>query len=317
MKLQAGTHVKRLGTTRQRVVRQAQQHADGARVALKSQEGPPEQQRSGPISREFAKVLTLRERLRVYLAYIDESGSTQDVAKGGSKFYVLGCVLVRASQWAEAIDGLIGYRHYLNAEFGIQPQAEIKANYLLQNSATFRDLSLSEVARYFVYRGMLRLCSKRHIKAFAIVIRKELLVEDNVHDRAWILLLQTLQRLMTNQEEHVMILHDEAEDLRIRTLARTSQLAGHSELALTGAAVNAPFRRLVDYPVSRRSHESLFLQLSDLVAYAAFRQVFPPPARSVQIVPAKMWEELGAALAEVNQPPHASVRGIVEWPRLK
>lgn len=255
----------------------------------------------------------------MYLAYIDESGSTGDVAKGRSKSYVLGCVLVHASQWAEAFDGLLGYRQHLKTEFGLPSRAEVKANHLLQNAGAFHELSLSEVARHSLYRGMLRLCFRRHIKAFAVVLRKELLVKENVHDLAWILLLQTLQRLMTNQEEQVVIFHDEgAEDLRIRTLAHTSQLEGHSEHAFKGAAVSGPFRGLVDYPVSRQSHESLFLQLSDLVAYAAFRQVFPPPARAVQIVPAKMWEELGpAALAEVNESPDGSIRGIVEWPRHK
>jgi Protein of unknown function (DUF3800) len=131
------------------------------------------------------------------------------------------------------------------------------------------------------------------------------------------LLLQTLHRLMANQEDQVMILHDEAQDLRIRTLAQTCQRAGYSACAFKEATLHAPFRSLVDYPVSRRSHESLFLQLSDLVAYAAFRRVFPPPARSIQIVPTKMWEELGAALAEVDEPREASIRGIVEWPRHK
>ena len=254
----------------------------------------------------------------MYLAYIDESGSTGHVAKGASKSFVLGCVLVRASQWSKAFDGLLGYRQYMNTEFGIQPEVEIKANCLLRNNGTFRDLSLTEVARYSLYRGMLRLCSKRHIKAFAIVVRKEALVDENVHDLAWILLLQTLQRLTTKHGEQVMIFHDEGADLRIRTLAFTSQLAGHLEHAYKGAAFSAPFRGLVDYPVSRHSDESLFLQLSDLVAYAAFRQVFPPPHRSVQIVPATMWEELGsAALAEVNEPQVGGTRGIIEWPRYK
>jgi hypothetical protein len=253
----------------------------------------------------------------VYLAYIDESGSTGDVAKGCSKSYVLGCVLVRASQWAEAFDALNGYREHLKTEFGLPSRAEVKASHLLKNSGAFRELSLSEVVRHSVYRGMLRLCSRRHIKAFAIVVRKELLGEENVHDLAWILLLQTLQRLTTKQHEQAIIFHDEGKCLRIRTLAQTSQVGGCPEDAFKGAAVSAPFRGLVDYPVSRRSHESLFLQLSDLVAYAAFRHLFPPPARSVQIVPSQMWEELGAALADVNEPPDASARGIVEWPRLK
>jgi hypothetical protein len=59
---------------------------------------------------------------------------------------------------------------------------------------------------------------------------------------------------------------------------------------------------LVDDPVQRRSHESYFVQLADLSAYAAFRNVYPPPARPVQIVPQGMWLELGpAAFPEVNK----------------
>jgi hypothetical protein len=290
--------------------------ADGPLVALKSHEGPPDQQRPEPDSAEF-EVLTLRERLRVYLAYIDESGSAEDVARSRSKSYVLGCVLVRASHWAEAFDGLIGYRHFIRARFGIQLEAEIKANHLLRNSGTFQELSLDEMTRYSLYRGMLRLCFPCHIKAFAIVVKKEQLFEENAHDLAWILLLETLQRLAAKQEEQVLIFHDEAEDPRIRTLAQTSQRAGYSKDARNEATFKVPFRALVDYPVSRRSHDSPFLQLADLVAYAAFRQVFPPPTRSVQIVPARMWKELGAALAEVNEPLDGAIRGIVEWPRLK
>lgn len=252
----------------------------------------------------------------MYLAYIDESGSTGDVAKGGSKSYVLGCVLVRASQWATAFERLASYRHHLETEFGIQPHAEIKANHLLRNDG-FDGLSLPEAARHSVYRGMLRLCSKRHIEAFAIVVRKELLVKDNIHDLAWMLLLQTLQRLMANEQDQVLIFHDEGNDRRIRTLAQASQRTGHSKYGLEEASLNAPFHELIDYPISRRSHDSLFLQLADLVAYAAFRQVYPPPARSVQIVPARMWKELGEAVAEVDEPPDASLRGIVQWPRQK
>src|SRR6202008_1821657 len=97
-------------------------------------------------------------------------------------------------------------------------------------------------ARYSLYRGMLRLCFRRHIKAFAMVLRKERLIDQNVHDLSWILLLQPPQRLTSNREEQVVIFHDEGEDRRIRPLAQTSQLLGHSKRAFKGAEVTAPFR---------------------------------------------------------------------------
>lgn len=44
----------------------------------------------------------------MYLAYVDESGSKGPIASGGSKSFTLGCVLIRAAQWAGAFDGVIG-----------------------------------------------------------------------------------------------------------------------------------------------------------------------------------------------------------------
>jgi hypothetical protein len=254
----------------------------------------------------------------MYLAYIDESGSTGDVTKGGSKSYTLGCVLVRAAQWAAVLDGLIGYRRYLKKQFGLLARAKIKANHLLQNGAAFRDLALSEHARHALYRGMLRLCHKLDLKTFAIVIRKELLVSGDPHDYAWTFLLQRLERLTTKQGVQVMVIHDEGDDARVRALARRARRCGIAGSAFGTGYLRVPFRGLLDDPVSRRSHESLFLQLADLIAYAAFRRVFPPPARCVQIVPELMWDELAAArLSEVNQRSGGPSPGIVAWPRPK
>ena len=254
----------------------------------------------------------------MYLAYIDESGSTGAVATGGSKSYTLGCVLVKAAQWPDSFDGLIGYRRFLRKQFGLLARSEVKANHLLHNGADFRALALSERARHAIYRGMLRLCPKLELKVFAIVIRKELVYSGDPYDYAWTFLLQRLERITTKQQAQVLIIHDEGDDVRLRALARRNRRAGIAGSAFGPGFLRVPFRGLLDDPVSRRSHESLFLQLADLVAFAAFRRVFPPPARTVQIVPELMWDELaGARLAEVNQRSGGPSPGIVAWPRPK
>jgi hypothetical protein len=66
----------------------------------------------------------------VYLAYIDESGSTADFSKGGSKSYALACVLVAASRWTTVLGGLTRYRRYLERDFGLLASEEVKANHL-------------------------------------------------------------------------------------------------------------------------------------------------------------------------------------------
>lgn len=254
----------------------------------------------------------------MYLAYIDESGSTGDVAKGGSHSYTLGCVLLKASQWPGAFDGLIGYRRFLKKRFGVLARTEVKANHLLQNGGAFRDLALSERARHSIYRGMLRLCPKLGLKAFAVVIRKELVYAGDPYEYAWSFLLQRLERVTTKQDSQILIIHDEGDDLRVRTMARKTRRAGIAGSAFGTGFVKVPFRGLLDDPVSRRSHESLFLQLADLVAYAGFRRVFPPPPRAVLIVPELMWDELGhARFEEVNQRAGGPSPGIVAWPRPK
>lgn len=60
----------------------------------------------------------------------------------------------------------------------------------------------------------------------------------------------------------------------------------------------------------RRSHESYFIQLADLNAYAAFRRVFPGESFGEDI-----YEELGEArVTEVNRL-SGGPTGIVVWPK--
>jgi hypothetical protein len=250
----------------------------------------------------------------MHLAYVDESG---DRGVGGSRTYTLGCVLVRASQWADAFDGVIGFRRFLKSTLGVPVRAELKANHLLRNAGALQPLALSEHARYFIYRGLLRLQQQLQLSTFAIVINKSRL-HANVDPfvPAWTYLIQRLERLSTNNNgEEVLIVHDEGEVATIRTLARKARRAGTAG-SLFGGYLNVPFTRLLDDPVSRDSKQSYFLQLADLNAYAAFRRVYPPPARAVKIVPTLMWNELGnARYAAANMRAGGPSPGIVLWPR--
>jgi hypothetical protein len=132
----------------------------------------------------------------VHLAYIDESGSNGSVAIGGSLTFTLGCVMVEASKWPDVFDDVIDYRRFLKARFKIPMRAEIKANYLLRNAGPFRALSLSEQARFSVYRGMMRLQAKLELLSFAVVIRKDVMAARGVtfdpREVAWEYLIQRL-----------------------------------------------------------------------------------------------------------------------------
>jgi Protein of unknown function (DUF3800) len=103
------------------------------------------------------------------------------------------------------------------------------------------------------------------------------------------------------QGAEVLIVHDEGDALSVRTNARKARRAGTAGSAFGTGLLSVPFRNLLDDPVPRDSKQSYFLQMADLAAYAAFRRLYPPPARDVQIVPQTMWDELGTArLARVR-----------------
>jgi len=236
----------------------------------------------------------------VIIAYVDESG---DDGKGkGSKTYSLGCVMVDSGRWTEVFDQLIEHRRWVRSTFGIPVRAEVKANYLLRNGGPLRSNPLGEKARFALYRSFLRLQPKLGLDAFAVVIDKEQSANKfsgarAASDVAWEYLLQRLERRATKSspKTEVLLVHDEGDELTVRKRARKARRAGTAGSFFGTGLLKRPFDRLLDDPVPRTSHQSYFLQLADLDAYAAFRRLYPPPPRKVQIVPEAMWDELGSA----------------------
>jgi hypothetical protein len=258
----------------------------------------------------------------MHLAYVDESGNVGAPGAGGTLTFTLGCVLLDGSRWPDVFDDLIDYRRFLKARFGLPVRAEIKANYILRNGGPFRALKLSERARFAIYRGHIRLHPKLGFSTFAIVIRKDVMLARGLtydaRETAWEYLLQRLERFTTKGNTQVVLVHDEGEGMIVRRAARKARRAGSAGSAFGTGSLKRPARLIIDDPVSRQSHQSYFLQMADLVAYAAFRRVYPPPAPrpgSLQIVPQGMWDNLGAAaFAPANSLSGRPAVGIVAWP---
>jgi hypothetical protein len=165
---------------------------------------------------------------------------------------------------------------------------------------------------------LMRLQAKLGLLAFAIVVRKDIMAIGGLnHDPrqvAWEYLLQRLERFTTKTTNQVLVLHDEGEGRIIRAATRKARRAGTAGSVFGTGMLRRPARLVIDDPVSRKSHESYFLQLADLNAYAAFRHYYPPPPKPVNIVPQTMWDELGPArYAPVNQVV-GGTPGIVVWP---
>lgn len=252
------------------------------------------------------------------LAYVDESG---DAGYNGSRSYTLGCVMIDATAWPDAFESIVQFRRFVRNRFGILVRAELKANFLLRGSGSLNGLGLGERIRHDIYRQHLRLAPKLGLDVFAVVICKDKILKQtmNPRDLAWEYLIQRLERMSTKANEPVMILHDEGDSSRIRTLVRKARKINMPGSAFGSGRLSNPARLIIDDPVPRDSKQSYFIQLADLSAFAAYRRLYPPP-RNPSVCPSTMWDELGdARYAAANEIATGSGwtghPGIVFWPR--
>jgi uncharacterized protein DUF3800 len=240
----------------------------------------------------------LWEDLLVLLAYVDESGNTGNAAAGGSLTYSLGCVLVEADRWPSAFDQLLTFRRRLRDRFDIPMRAEIKANYLIRNSGDMRSVGLSPGERYVVYRAHMRVLQLLPARAFAVVLPKSRhpnFSPTEVFDTAWEALLQRLSNTSRIEGVTFAVLHDEGENDAIRRWVRRARRYLTAGSAFGTGTLSNPARLLVDDPTARKSHQSYFVQMADLIAYAGFRGVIPPSLAIQSVCPATMWDEIGPA----------------------
>ena len=239
------------------------------------------------------------------LAYVDESGDTGPVSSRGSLTYTLGCVLVDADLWPSAFDELLQFRRRLRDTFGLPMRAEVKANYLLRNSGDLRPFALGPGARRIIYRAHMRVLEALPARAFAIVVDKRQAPGPaaDYFGLAWEGLLQRLERTSTKEKATFAVFHDEGEDEAIRRWVRRSRRYLTAGSAFGSGSFTYAASLLVDDPVPRRSSHSYFIQMADLVAYAAFRAHVPPGPAIAQVCPQGMWDEIGAAT-------HTAVSGL-------
>jgi hypothetical protein len=238
------------------------------------------------------------------LCYVDESGDSGYV---GSKTggFALGCILINESSWLPALDDVIGFRRYLRNTFKIPPRAELKANYLLHNKGKLRNLKIAPAVRLKIYWMALGLLSKladgQGVKVFAVVVDEAAMQAQKRADDparvAWEVLIERLERFTFYERSMCAVFPDEGNYEMIRGIIREKRRYSTVPAHFGGPALSRPASFILEDPSARRSDQSYFVQLADLVAYASYRAVFPG-ARFDD----RFWNHIGAArLAAINR----------------
>jgi hypothetical protein len=188
--------------------------------------------------------------------------------------------MVNGSNWMDTFDGVVAFRRWVRASFGVPMRAELKANYLLRNGGPLRSRPLSECARFKLYRSHMRIQDTLGMSTFAVVIDKVAALSKfgggrATSDIAWEYLLQRLDRRAASGGTQILVVHYEGDPLTIRKRARKARRAGTAGSSIGTGLLSVPFTRLLDDPVSRDSRQSYFLQLADRGGVRGFQEGLP------------------------------------------
>ncbi|MCB1634848.1 MAG: DUF3800 domain-containing protein [Xanthomonadales bacterium] len=235
------------------------------------------------------------------------------MARSPTGTFALSCVLLHDAHWLSALDQTIAFRRYLRDQFRIAPRAELKASWLIHNKGDIRSAGLRYPARLAAYRSAMRFQRKCGLfRSFTVLINKTKIQKPDmdVRELAWRMAIERLERFGTGAKDNMHVLPDEGHGEFIRKKIRAMRRFSHVPSAFGGPALDRKAQNIVEDSSDRRSHESYFIQLADLNAYAAFRRVFPGATFG-----ADLYEELGdARVTEVNRL-SGGPTGIVVWPK--
>jgi hypothetical protein len=249
------------------------------------------------------------------LVYIDESGDS-GLKEESSKTYTLGCVMVEASNWSSALNILKNHRRGLKSSFGIQLRREVKSNYLMRGSGDLTSFNLSPSQRSWIFRSYMRMIARQeYMVCFSVVVHKDGLQSNSeVVEKAWTALLQRLERTsQTLGQRPVLIIHDSGDNDLIRRILRWSRVQLSAGQMYGNHNFRVPFETLIEDAIPRDSRDSYFVQLADIVAYTAFRRIYPGKQNANSIVKTKFWEEFGNGIfRRANQNNVITAEGIVE-----
>jgi hypothetical protein len=245
------------------------------------------------------------------LAYLDDSGE-----RG---LHVWAAVIVPELGWLDLLDAWTDYRRWLRQNFGFRitkgtgrrVPIEVHATDFATGAGEWRHRRVAREARLRALRVGLRLIG-RHARVFAVAWDPARPMSETYEQQyhvspavdCW---RTTLERLATfsiksaGGDRVIAFLDSGYGDQFTRVLRKMRR--HHRVGSIFGGTLDATAPMLIDDPVVRDSKQSQFVQMADVCAYAALRELRPRPPT------ANLWPELGGGILRevnyrmVNQPP--------------
>ena len=210
--------------------------------------------------------------LVMHFIYIDDSGEQGT--------YIFSCLAVPAENWNKTFEVLKEWRLHLKQIHGISTKCELHAHQFLSGRGTLGALnSISRHRRSQIFHKTFDIIEwlggECGVRCFNVCKSEQ--------DQAFEWLLNRIQRTMVAWNSHAFLICDEGKEAHYTKMVRRMKVFNHipSKLgtwAETGASTkNIPLDRIIEDPHFKKSHQSLFIQKCDFLAYGLLRRELPTP----------------------------------------
>jgi len=248
----------------------------------------------------------------VEIAYIDESYD--------DAVFAMSALLVPVGQWRDGFEHLKAYRSYLKSKYGIFTSHELHATHFIAGKGRISPKPVPKGLRAHLFQECLTVITQ--IPGARIISgawQRNGRKQGDIHAMAFSRIMERLQRRCKQvglPVERMLLVIDEGREDELRQVSRKTKLFNAVGSQQGGwedgsAFKNIPNDRLIEDPIFKPSHQSLFLQAADFVAFALLKSEVPPTPKIGKYKLNDTYRLLEPILAKEASPKEKKGLGIV------
>lgn len=219
----------------------------------------------------------------MYFCYVDESGDTGEylntAGKGlASSYFILSGLIVPSDNWKNSLDYLKSFRRTLAAEAYLPYDVEFHCSELVDAHKTKAYTQIKIEDRWkLIARFAEKIGSFGSFSIINVVINKQTsgIAPADYLTSAVTKIYQMFDDFLKAKENNGIVFFDRSSEKKITTHVRKLLNTGSSGVVIPGVRIG----RIIEDPIARASHESVFIQAADLIAYTLKEKEFGEGSR--------------------------------------
>lgn len=261
----------------------------------------------------------------LFLSYYDEAGD-DGFPNYSSPLFALSSCYIDFKYWKECFVSHLEFRQQLKNNYGLPVKIELHTKEFLLNKKPYCQLGLTENIRLEIISRYCTWLSISQLKFINVVINKKA-----IHNRKYNILgtsltysIQRIENSLSriNQSNRFIIITDEGRVGKMTFVARKMQKINFIPSKFHDGSYRKEINSLIEDPLPKKSSQSYFIQLADLMATIVYNyklielNISPFTHRMpAEITMGKLSEWLKVLKPCLNLQASTSPFGIVSYPK--